>query len=234
MRSTWCALVLVSAVVSGCDKKEPPRAPDSGRSGASGAAGGDRTGAQGDAAIEPEPADVEGEGAAPDEGEAETRTPVVDRGHELYTRFEAPDVDNACTTDADCKRGGCGGEVCSAAADVVTTCELLPVQLPPDAACGCVDGTCQWWSRSGAGLSGTSTSTRRPEPRGDQAPERDVVRCGAETCKPGQVCIEYYGVAGPKGPKFQSCEWACGKGGGDCPPGTTCVTIADGPGAVCR
>ena len=56
---------------------------------------------------------------------------------------------------------------------------------------------------------------------------------GTQTCKPGQACIEYYGIAGPKGPKFSSCEVKCGKDG-SCPKPTTCVTIADGPGRVCR
>ncbi|MFO0635626.1 MAG: hypothetical protein U0168_22510 [Nannocystaceae bacterium] len=32
---------------------------------------------------------------------------------------------------------------------------------------------------------------------------------------------------------FTSCEWRCNKGQA-CPEGTSCTTIADGPGAVCR
>jgi len=53
----------------------------------------------------------------------------------------------------------------------------------------------------------------------------------ARKCKPGQVCVEYYGIAGPAGPILRSCEWRCEDG---CPDGTRCVTIADGPGKVCR
>jgi hypothetical protein len=52
-------------------------------------------------------------------------------------------------------------------------------------------------------------------------------------CGKGMTCIEFYGIAGPRGPKMTSCEIRC-KGGKGCPPGQICVTIADGPGQVCR
>ena len=52
-------------------------------------------------------------------------------------------------------------------------------------------------------------------------------------CAPGLECIEYYGFAGPRGPKFASCEIRC-RGAADCPAGQQCTTIADGPGTVCR
>jgi hypothetical protein len=45
--------------------------------------------------------------------------------------------------------------------------------------------------------------------------------------------VTYYGVAGPRGPEFKTCEMPCGKGD-KCPAGTKCTTIADGPGQVCR
>lgn len=59
--------------------------------------------------------------------------------------------------------------------------------------------------------------------------------CGDERCEAPATCIEYYGIAGASGPKFQSCEVRC-KGPEDrgCPEGTRCVTVADGPGQVCR
>jgi hypothetical protein len=45
--------------------------------------------------------------------------------------------------------------------------------------------------------------------------------------------VKYYGIAGPRGPQFSSCEIRCdGKEG--CPTGLDCITIADGPGQVCR
>ena len=48
------------------------------------------------------------------------------------------------------------------------------------------------------------------------------------------MCIEFYGIAGPAGPKLSSCEIPCDKPGAQCPHGQKCVTIADGPGQVCR
>lgn len=50
----------------------------------------------------------------------------------------------------------------------------------------------------------------------------------------GLACIEYYGIAGPRGPKFTSCEIACASPDVKCPDGQVCITVADGPGAVCR
>lgn len=58
--------------------------------------------------------------------------------------------------------------------------------------------------------------------------------CGADgACPDGMLCARYYGIAGPSGPEFSSCEIACDTGQA-CPDGATCATIADGPGAVCR
>jgi hypothetical protein len=59
-------------------------------------------------------------------------------------------------------------------------------------------------------------------------------KCPVGQCAVGLSCVEYYGVAGTKGPKLTSCEIACPKGQGDCPNGQLCVTVADGPGKVCR
>ncbi len=61
--------------------------------------------------------------------------------------------------------------------------------------------------------------------------------CGAgDACPSGATCKTYYGFAGPSGPAFKSCEVPCGAAasGAVCPAGTACVTVADGPGAVCR
>lgn len=61
--------------------------------------------------------------------------------------------------------------------------------------------------------------------------------CGAgEACPSGATCKTYYGFAGPSGPAFKSCEVPCGAAasGAVCPAGTACVTVADGPGSVCR
>ena len=59
--------------------------------------------------------------------------------------------------------------------------------------------------------------------------------CGeGDRCDGGTSCVKYYGIAGPSGPEFASCEVRCPSGKGPCPTGTACITIADGPGAVCR
>jgi hypothetical protein len=56
--------------------------------------------------------------------------------------------------------------------------------------------------------------------------------CGpGAPCAPGQTCLEYFGIAGPRGPAFHSCEIPCADR--DCPAGLRCAVIADGPGNVC-
>ena len=57
--------------------------------------------------------------------------------------------------------------------------------------------------------------------------------CPAGACAPGLSCVDYYGIAGPNGPKFTSCEIPC-KGKTACPDAQKCITIAAGPGEVCR
>lgn len=85
---------------------------------------------------------------------------------------------------------------------------------------------------SGEGGAVGNDSATEPPPSTDEggAPVGD---CGGKQCTDGRECVEYYGIAGPGGPKFTSCEWRCNKGQA-CPEGTSCTTIADGPGAVCR
>ena len=56
--------------------------------------------------------------------------------------------------------------------------------------------------------------------------------CSSTACPSGQTCVSYYGIAGPAGPQFKSCEIPC-SGAIKCPGTLTCVTIADGPGQVC-
>ena len=59
--------------------------------------------------------------------------------------------------------------------------------------------------------------------------------CGAnDACAKGLTCVAYYGIAGARGPQFKSCEIRCGAGTPACPAGHKCITIADGPGQVCR
>lgn len=54
-----------------------------------------------------------------------------------------------------------------------------------------------------------------------------------DVCPAGTTCVTYYGVAGPAGPAFKSCEISCARTG-VCPEDTTCTIISDGPGEVCR
>lgn len=150
-----------------------------------------------------------------------TRQAAVPGDHTLFDRFEGTGFDNACNADADCFVAGCSGEVCSATADVITTCEVLPVSLPAGTACGCVQSQCIWWNPNGLTL-----------PPVDEEPAEAT--CATVLCEPPTVCLEYYGVAGPAGPKFVSCEVPCGEGRDECPEGQQCITIADGPGQVCR
>lgn len=83
------------------------------------------------------------------------------------------------------------------------------------------------------GVESGSTEPRAPvEARDGDGGE---ARCGDETCEAPRTCVRYYGIAGPSGPEFTSCEIRCKKpGDGSCPEGLRCVTVADGPGTVCR
>lgn len=223
-----CALAIVLLVA--CDKPSSHPDPASGGGAASGA------GASGASASAGE--DGAAEGGAGEGGSTPTpvtRTPVVAKEHEFFGRFEGEGFANDCKTDTACKTGGCSGEVCTAEDGVITTCDVVPVQLPADASCGCVEAQCIWWSPSGATLPPPSggTSPTKPTPNSGEAPGGSTTACGKATCKPGQTCVGYYGIAGPQGPKFESCEWVCDKNQ-PCPKGTKCVTVADGPGRVCR
>jgi hypothetical protein len=58
--------------------------------------------------------------------------------------------------------------------------------------------------------------------------------CDADgRCARKLTCVRYRGVAGGRGPEFSSCELRCSSTG-KCPAGQQCLTIADGPGRVCR
>jgi len=83
----------------------------------------------------------------PPEPEPEVKLPSPD---ELYAmcvdRVEKPQADAECTSDADCAKGGCGGEVCTtkeAVDGLTTTCEDKLCFKVLDT-CGCVEGVCSW------------------------------------------------------------------------------------------
>lgn len=74
-----------------------------------------------------------------------------------------------------------------------------------------------------------------PSPAPSEAAEGGRGRpCGGPAeCPSGLECLRYFGVAGRSGPEFGSCETPCAAESG-CPAGLECVSIADGPGRVCR
>lgn len=63
--------------------------------------------------------------------------------------------------------------------------------------------------------------------QGEDCSALDVV------CAQGTTCLGYFGIAGPSGPLFQTCEVPC-TDDGDCPDGQRCTVVADGPGQVCQ
>jgi hypothetical protein len=78
-----------------------------------------------------------------------------------------------------------------------------------------------------------------PAPPAEAEPAFDLAQlgapCGEEAkCIAPTTCERYYGIAGPNGPAFFSCELPCDGAAKACPEGARCVTIADGPGQVCR
>ncbi len=86
----------------------------------------------------------------------------------------------------------------------------------------------------GAGAGSDVGSAGSPIGENEIAAEAYGATCSATApCATGLSCTKYYGIAGPSGPAFESCELPCADGKA-CPGNTSCVTIADGPGMVCR
>jgi hypothetical protein len=57
--------------------------------------------------------------------------------------------------------------------------------------------------------------------------------CGAgDACGEGS-CVSYHGIAGARGGELKSCEIRCDPSR-SCEGGRQCITVADGPGQVCR
>lgn len=93
------------------------------------------------------------------------RTAIVAADHPLYARVEGTGFKNDCTSDTDCRVGGCSSEVCSAEEGVGSTCEApvdgFPGRSTPSAACGCVASACIWFLSGGAPPP-TGTATKAP------------------------------------------------------------------------
>jgi hypothetical protein len=77
-------------------------------------------------------------------------------------------------------------------------------------------------------------ATPTPPPAAAALPSKAGAPCDEKGCGGGYECKSYYGIAGPRGPEFKTCEISCAAKGSKCPAGTKCSTIADGPGKVCR
>jgi eight-cysteine-cluster-containing protein len=158
----------------------------------------------------------------------EGRTPLLAKDD---PRFEGPTFKNACATDADCHVGGCSSEVCVAEEAVITACVAHPDQ-PRGASCGCLSGQCLWYKAAGTQIADASGGVP-PAATGGGGGSAQGEPCKDGKCDAGLECVKYYGIAGARGPEFTSCEIRCLKKG-TCPEGQECVTIADGPGQVCR
>jgi hypothetical protein len=72
------------------------------------------------------------------------RVPVIDEGDPHFA-YELPETRGECTEDPGCKANGCG-QYCTSAAteDFVSTCEAPAAFEGAD--CGCVEGTCRWYT----------------------------------------------------------------------------------------
>lgn len=94
----------------------------------------------------------------------------------IEARIEGLGSAGECATDADCATAGCSAEVCVAAtraADVVTTCEILPI-VSELKACTCQEGMCRWVHEAGA----RSLGLPRTLPGVAPAPAADGRRSG--------------------------------------------------------
>lgn len=185
-----------------------------------------------DAAVEAVPA--KDAAPAPEGGDGE-RTAAIKADDPLYARVEGTSFKNTCASDGACMTGGCSSEVCSAEEGVNTTCEMPANGFPSQgASCGCVRGECVWF-RGGAPVAQPSKPAEPVEPPSQPSKGGEQGHpCVDGKCSGDLKCIEYYGIAGPRGPKFTSCEISCADKKATCPNGQLCVTVADGPGRVCR
>jgi eight-cysteine-cluster-containing protein len=183
--------------------------------------------------------DVPAPATAPASPGAPARTPAVPADHPERDLVEGKNFRNQCASDGECHIGGCSREICSAEAGVNSIC-IMKDWPTAGASCGCVAGECIWYHATGPGAD-TPAPAESGHPRpGDGGSAPAALAGQGQPCSPdgrcrdGLRCVKYHGIAGAAGPTFTSCEIQCTDKGARCPPGQQCVTIADGPGQVCR
>ena len=134
-------------------------------------------------------------------------------------RHERCDAATACDTGLTC-----------VAYNGFTGQELHSCEIP----CDGKEDTCPAGEQCGTVMDGPhDVCVASPPPDQSGVLPKQGEKCPDNQCDAGLTCVEYYGIAGARGPKFTSCEIPC-KGGAACPQGQKCITIADGPGQVCR
>lgn len=104
---------------------------------------------------------------------------------------------------------------------------LDPVASEPDQA-GTTDT-----APATAAQSNVVTEDGLPADNADEPRPGQGEPCPDRVCANNLTCVEYYGFAGPAGGVLTSCEIPCGPAD-QCPSGQSCITVADGPGQVCR
>lgn len=80
------------------------------------------------------------------------------------------------------------------------------------------------------GTAGSGTTAGSEPPR--EGPKLGEPCAANDVCGEGS-CVTYSGIAGPRGGEFKSCEIKC-DATRPCEGGRQCITVADGPGQVCR
>lgn len=234
MKTRYALIWLTILVMASCKK-----APDVGGGSGSGSSGGSST---------PTDTDAAAPASTPD-------APVIEP---VDAYVPAPSVDAATKPAA--QHASClGGGACERGLTCVeyigiTGAKLASCEIPCAGGSGCPagqkcltvkDGPGQVCQRSSGGSPGSGSSGPIEPPPGSGggsgagsgsssgALPKQAQTCPGGKCAAGLECVEYFGIAGPRGPKFTSCEIRCG-GGKPCPGGQRCITIADGPGQVCR
>jgi len=120
---------------------------------------------------------------------------------------------------------------------LIAACSKEPQSKIEPTGPGSTTGSAAMEPGSGATGGTGSGATAGPAGSGTKPAAADGPKIGEpcaadDACGEG-ACVTYYGIAGPRGPAFKSCEIRC-DAQTRCEGARRCVTIADGPGQVCR